>query len=70
MPTDLPDHLPRIVQQDNLLRINGLYRHGYLLSPLVAEAVATFIRDQRRPRRDGDALGRPARARMRAVAVS
>ncbi|MDG4555236.1 MAG: glycine oxidase ThiO [Candidatus Competibacter sp.] len=45
----LPDHLPRIVQQDNLLRINGLYRHGYLLSPLVAETVATFIRDQRRP---------------------
>jgi glycine oxidase len=45
----LPDHLPRIIQQDNLLRINGLYRHGYLLSPLVAETVATFIRDQRRP---------------------
>ncbi len=45
----LPDHLPRIVQQDNLLCINGLYRHGYLLSPLVAETVATFVRDQRRP---------------------
>lgn len=45
----LPDHLPRVIQQANLLRINGLYRHGYLLSPLVAEAVATFIRDGSRP---------------------
>ncbi|MBK8535411.1 MAG: glycine oxidase ThiO [Candidatus Competibacteraceae bacterium] len=45
----LPDHLPRIVQHDTLLRINGLYRHGYLLSPLLAEAVAAFIGEQRRP---------------------
>lgn len=44
-----PDHLPRIIQQKNLLCINGLYRHGYLLSPLLAETVATFIRDQRQP---------------------
>ncbi len=44
-----PDHLPRIIQHDRLLRINGLYRHGYLLSPLLAETVATFIRDQRWP---------------------
>lgn len=45
----LPDHLPCVIQQDNLLRINGLYRHGYLLSPLVAETVATFVRDRSRP---------------------
>ena len=44
-----PDHLPRITQHDHLLRINGLYRHGYLLSPLVAETVAALIRDQRPP---------------------
>lgn len=44
-----PDHLPRIVQQENLIRINGLYRHGYLLSPLLAETVAAFIGEQRRP---------------------
>lgn len=43
-----PDHLPRIVQQDTLLRVNGLYRHGYLLSPLLAETVATFISHGRR----------------------
>lgn len=56
----LPDHLPRIVQQDNLLRINGLYRHGYLLSPLVAETVATFIRDQRRPAETAKLWAAPA----------
>lgn len=33
------DHLPAIVQQDNLLCVNGLYRHGYLLSPVVVEQV-------------------------------
>ncbi len=56
----LPDHLPRIVQQDNLLRINGLYRHGYLLSPLVAETVATFIRDQSRPAETATLWAAPA----------
>lgn len=45
----LPDHLPAIGQQDNLLQVNGLYRHGYLLSPFLAEVVATFIREQRWP---------------------
>ena len=70
VPTDLPDHLPRIVQQDNLLRINGLYRHGYLLSPLVAETVATFIRDQRRPAETATLWARLLRARMRAFAVT
>jgi len=42
-----PDHLPRIILQDKLLRINGLYRHGYLLSPLLAETVAAFVSDRR-----------------------
>ncbi|HUH36682.1 MAG TPA: FAD-dependent oxidoreductase, partial [Spongiibacteraceae bacterium] len=32
-----PDNLPRIDSEPGLLRVNGLYRHGYLLSPLVAE---------------------------------
>jgi len=29
------DNLPRIQTQKGLMRINGLYRHGYLLSPIV-----------------------------------
>jgi len=33
----LPDHLPRIFYRPGLLRINGLYRHGYLQGPAVVE---------------------------------
>lgn len=31
------DNLPRIDKEHGLIRINGLYRHGYLLSPLVLD---------------------------------
>lgn len=38
----LPDHRPMIDARDGLLRINGLYRHGWLLAPsLVDEALAS-----------------------------
>jgi len=33
----LRDNLPKIEQKDKLTRINGLYRHGYLLAPAVVE---------------------------------
>ena len=37
----LPDHLPSITHADGLLRINGLFRHGWLLAPaLVEDALA------------------------------
>lgn len=39
----LPDNEPRIEHQDGLLRINGLYRHGWLLAPaLVEDAIAAL----------------------------
>jgi len=31
------DNLPRIENEDKLTRINGLYRHGYLLAPAIVE---------------------------------
>ncbi len=31
----LPDNLPQVLVGDGLLRLNGLYRHGYLLAPTV-----------------------------------
>jgi len=31
------DNLPRIEQEDKLTRVNGLYRHGYLLAPAIVE---------------------------------
>ncbi len=34
----LPDNLPRLWCRPGLLRINGLYRHGYLMGPALVEA--------------------------------
>jgi glycine oxidase len=31
------DNLPRIENSEKLTRINGLYRHGYLLAPAIVE---------------------------------
>jgi len=33
----LPDNLPRIEQTDGLTRINGLFRHGWLIAPALVE---------------------------------
>jgi glycine oxidase len=33
----LNDNLPKIYYEDKLIRINGLYRHGYLMAPSVVE---------------------------------
>lgn len=35
----LPDNRPAISHQHGLIRVNGLYRHGYLLGPALAEQV-------------------------------
>ena len=35
------DHLPRVEWHDGVLRVNGLYRHGFLVAPaLVDHAIA------------------------------
>jgi glycine oxidase len=39
----LPDHLPCILQDGRQLRINGLYRHGYLVAPKIADLISDFI---------------------------
>jgi glycine oxidase len=33
----LPDNLPRIDSSAGLTRINGLYRHGWLIAPAMVE---------------------------------
>ena len=38
-----PDNLPRITVEDNIIRCNGLFRHGYLLAPVMAKCVADYI---------------------------
>lgn len=42
------DHKPRVLSVPGLTRINGLYRHGYLLGPLVVDAAVRLF--------DGEAL--------------
>ena len=40
-----PDHVPRVIVDDGgrLIRVNGAYRHGFLLAPLLAENVAAMV---------------------------
>ena len=38
------DNEPRISQQGRVIRVNGLYRHGYLLSPAVSLAVVQLLK--------------------------
>ncbi|MFT6790962.1 MAG: glycine oxidase [Cellvibrionaceae bacterium] len=39
----LKDNLPRIEYSDGLIRINGLFRHGYLLSPALGQEVTQWL---------------------------
>lgn len=39
----MPDNRPSVTQQGNTISINGLYRHGYLLSPSVVAQALTYI---------------------------
>lgn len=38
-----PDNLPGIFYQDGLIKINGLYRHGYLISPILVNETISII---------------------------
>lgn len=38
-----PDNLPRIKQDENVIQANGLFRHGFLLSPIMAEIIAAKV---------------------------
>ncbi|WP_346839501.1 glycine oxidase ThiO [Microbulbifer sp. SAOS-129_SWC] len=40
------DNLPRLLSEPGLVRVNGLYRHGYLLAPALLEQVEKIIADQ------------------------
>jgi glycine oxidase len=38
-----PDNRPRIIPRNGYIYVNGLYRHGFLLAPVLAELVATYV---------------------------
>lgn len=42
-----PDNRPRIVVDDRRITVNGLYRHGFLLAPALAEATVAHFMDGR-----------------------
>ena len=44
-----PDNLPRIRREGNLIRANGLFRHGFLLAPALARMVAELVLENRTP---------------------
>ena len=44
-----PNNMPRIRRSGNLIRVNGLFRHGFLLAPAVAQMVASLIFDNTAP---------------------
>jgi len=38
-----PDNRPRIIVAKGYIYVNGLYRHGFLLAPVLAELVAAYL---------------------------
>jgi len=38
-----PDNRPRIIPSSGYIYVNGLYRHGFLLAPVMAELVAHYL---------------------------
>jgi len=35
-----PDNMPKIVEQDGVILVNGMYRHGFLMAPVLSAEVA------------------------------
>jgi len=40
-----PDNLPRLIHRDNTLYVNGMYRHGFLLAPAMAQRAVAYALD-------------------------
>jgi glycine oxidase len=38
-----PDNAPKVIVRDRRILVNGLYRHGFLVSPILAQIVADYI---------------------------
>ncbi|MEM6486771.1 MAG: glycine oxidase ThiO [Pseudomonadota bacterium] len=41
-----PDNLPRLVRQGGVIHANGLFRHGFLLAPALAQQAAALVAGQ------------------------
>ena len=40
-----PDNAPKVIVRGGRIFVNGLYRHGFLVSPVLAEIVADYIEE-------------------------
>jgi glycine oxidase len=49
-----PDNLPRVERQGRTVAINGLYRHGFLLAPAMAQRAADLVFDSDKPAEQAD----------------
>lgn len=38
-----PDNVPAVIVQNRIIHVNGAYRHGFLLGPVLADAVAEWL---------------------------
>jgi glycine oxidase len=43
-----PDNIPRVTVRGRVLHLNGLFRHGYLMAPVLARQTADFLTHQTR----------------------
>jgi glycine oxidase len=39
----LPDNIPKVIVRGRTLHVNGMFRHGFLLAPTLAELVADYL---------------------------
>ena len=44
-----PDNIPSIRKKDNIISVNGLFRHGFLLAPALARMVSELIFENKEP---------------------
>ena len=38
-----PDNLPRVLERDGRIHVNGLFRHGFLMAPALARQAAALV---------------------------
>lgn len=43
------DNLPRLTQHKNIISANGMFRHGWLLSPVMAQSLADLLENKQNP---------------------
>jgi glycine oxidase len=43
----LPDNIPKIIVRSRTIHVNGMYRHGFLLAPVLAELLADYLENDK-----------------------